>query len=148
MKETDNHLCEDGDKLICVLTNIIQHIVRILAVLMTIVIVFCVIDVGVVMYKKLIHSNYFLLELSDIFVIFASFLAVLIAIEIFINITLYLRDDVIHIKLVVATALMAIARKVIVLDFTSIEHEYLLGIAAIVISLGFTYFLVSLKART
>jgi uncharacterized membrane protein (DUF373 family) len=30
--------------------------------------------------------------------------AVLIAIEIFLNITLYLRDDVVHVKLVVATA--------------------------------------------
>ncbi len=41
----------------------------------------------------------------------------LIAIEIFLNIVLYLRDDVLHVKLVLATALMAIARKVIVLDY-------------------------------
>ena len=33
----------------------------------------------------------------------------LIAIEIFINITVYLREDVIHIKIVMATALMAIS---------------------------------------
>ncbi len=33
-------------------------------------------------------------------------MAVLIAIEIFHNIVLYLRDDVIHIKVVMATALM------------------------------------------
>ncbi len=38
-------------------------------------------------------------------------------IEIFINITVYLREDVIHVRLVVATALMAVARKVIVFDF-------------------------------
>ena len=44
---------------------------------------------------------------------FGAFMAVLIAIEILINITIYLRDDVIHVKIVMATALMAIARKVL-----------------------------------
>jgi uncharacterized membrane protein (DUF373 family) len=75
--------------------------------------------------------------------VFAAFLAVLIAIEIFANITLYLRDDVIHVKLVVATALMAIARKVIVLDLSILEPSYLYAIAAIVIALGITYWLLS-----
>ena len=39
-----------------------------------------------------------------------AFMAVLIAIEILINSTIYLRDDVIHVKIVMSTALMAIAR--------------------------------------
>ncbi len=51
----------------------------------------------------------------------------MIAIEIFINITVYLREDVIHVKIVMATALMAIARKVIILDLEKIEPEYLWG---------------------
>lgn len=43
---------------------------------------------------------------------FGAFIAVLIAIEILVNITAYLRNDVIQVKIVIATALMAIARKV------------------------------------
>jgi uncharacterized membrane protein (DUF373 family) len=78
-------------------------------------------------------------------VVFAAFLAVLIAIEIFVNITLYLRDDVIHVKLVIATALMAIARKVIVLDLTTLEPMYLFAIGVIVLALGVTYWLVSAR---
>jgi uncharacterized membrane protein (DUF373 family) len=69
-------------------------------------------------------------------------LTVLIAIEIFMNITLYLRDDVIHIKLVISTALMAIARKVIILDFDLVTPQQMLATAAVVISLGVTYWLV------
>ncbi|MBC8553483.1 MAG: phosphate-starvation-inducible PsiE family protein [Candidatus Brocadiales bacterium] len=38
-------------------------------------------------------------------------------ISIFINITLYLRIDVIHVKLVIEKALVAICKKVIVFDF-------------------------------
>lgn len=148
MVDKENHLSVEGDWLICKLSNSIKVLVRLLAIMMTVVIVFCVADVFLVIYEKLSTSPQFLLDLNDIFAVFASFLAVLIAIEIFVNIALYLRDDVIHIRLVVATALMAIARKVIVLDFTTIEQEFLIGIALIILALAVAYFLVSKKART
>jgi uncharacterized membrane protein (DUF373 family) len=105
-------------------------------------------DVAFVLYEKLLEPPFLLLSLNDIFVVFASFLAVLIAIEIFANITLYLRDDVIHVRLVIATALMAIARKVIVLDFNTVAPEYLYGTGAVLLALGVTYWLVASKART
>ena len=52
---------------------------------------------------------------------FGAFLSVLIAIEIFINITICIRNDVIPSKLVVATTLMAISRKVIIFDFKELR---------------------------
>ena len=67
--------------------------------------------------------------------------AVLIAIEILLNITLYLRDDVVHVKPVVATALMAIARKVIAFDFARINGMDILGAGAVVLALGIVYWL-------
>jgi len=86
-----------------------------------------------------------LLNISDIFATFGAFLAVLIAIEIFTNITLYIRNDVVPVKLVIATALMAIARKVIVFDFKEITPMYLLATAAVVLALGVTYWLITMK---
>ena len=141
-----NHLDENAeDPLIAVLHRLIRFAIRILAVLMTAVIFWAVADVLLVLYEKLSTPPVFLLDMTDIFQVFAAFLAVLIAIEIFANITLYLRDDVIHVKLVVATALMAIARKVIVLDLSILEPSYLYAIAAIVIALGITYWLLSFR---
>jgi uncharacterized membrane protein (DUF373 family) len=69
-------------------------------------------------------------------------MAVLIAIEIFINITIYLRDNVIHVKIVIATAMMAIARKVIILDLDTTPAEYLWGIALIVVAMSVAYLVV------
>jgi len=69
---------------------------KVLAVLMTLLIIWGVLDVFYVMYMRLKTPPYFLLSLSDILAVFSAFLAVLIAIEIFINIVMYLRDDVIH----------------------------------------------------
>nr|WP_234402778.1 phosphate-starvation-inducible PsiE family protein [Pseudoalteromonas piratica] len=79
--------------------------------------------------------------------VFSAFLAVLIAIEIFINIVMYLRDDVIHINLVIATTLMAIARKVILLDFSKLAPEYIWITAGLVLALGLTYWLVAVKEK-
>lgn len=69
-------------------------------------------------------------------------MAVLIAIEILINITIYLRDDVIHVKIVMATALMAVARKVIVLDFETITPPYIYGLAAVALAMSVGYWLI------
>lgn len=140
----DNHLAvANDDPLIDRLHWVIRQAIRVLAVLMVAVILWCVADVVLVLYEKLATPPVLLLDLNDIFVVFAAFLAVLIAIEIFANITLYLRDDVIHVKLVIATALMAIARKVIVLDLSVLEPMYLFAIGLIVLALGITYWLIS-----
>ena len=84
----------------------------------------------------------YILTITDILATFGAFMAALIAIEIFINITIYLREDVIHVKIVMATALMAIARKVIILDLSQIEPEYLWGIASVVLAISLRYWLV------
>ncbi|HKK99705.1 MAG TPA: phosphate-starvation-inducible PsiE family protein [Desulfotignum sp.] len=127
---------------------LIRFSVRCLAVLMTLVILFGVVDVAWEIYEKLRTPPVMLMNISDILATFGAFMAVLIAIEIFINITIYLRDDVIHVKIVMATALMAIARKVIILDFTVISPDYIFATAALVFAMGIGYWLVARYADT
>lgn len=138
---------EGDDRLIGVLNRIIRGGVRALAVLMVLVILWGIADVIWVIYQDLIDPPFMILKISDILEIFGAFLVVLIAIEIYLNITMYLRKDVIHVRLVVATALMAIARKVIVFDFQLLAYEHVLATAAVVLSLGITYWLISGKDK-
>jgi uncharacterized membrane protein (DUF373 family) len=130
------------DRLIQILHKTIRAAVKVLAVLMVFTILWGVVDVVYVIYQKLISPSFTTFTIRDIVSTFGAFLAVLIAIEIFINITLYIRKDVIHIKLVVATALMAIARKVIIFDFKEITPLYVFATAAVVLALGITYWLI------
>lgn len=139
---------EPEEGLLKILHAVIHFAVRVLAILMTLVILWGVADVVYVLYQRLIGPPFMLLTLSDLLALFGAFLAVLIAIEIFINITLYIRKDVLPVKMVVATALMAIARKVIVMDFKEIGALEALAIAAVILALGMTYWLVSLKPKT
>ena len=105
---------------------------------MVAVIMLSILDVLFTIYEKISHPPYLMLTTNDLLETFGAFLIVLIAIEIFINITLYIRSDVIPVKLVVATALMAISRKVIVFDYHHLDPTYVSSSALVVIALGIT----------
>ena len=153
MDDENDNLIEAGhdltqkhdDPFIEFLHCIIRFAVQALAVLMVLVIVWGIGDVVYVLYQRLSSPPFLLLSINDILATFGAFLAVLIAIEIFINITMYLKTDVIPVRLVVATALMAISRKVIIFDFEKITPPFILGTAAVVLALGITYWLISKK---
>lgn len=135
-----------SDKFIQLLQRVIHGALRVLAVIMVLVILWGVVDVVWVLYQRLLEPPLFILNISDILATFGAFMAVLIAIEIFINITVYLRDDEIHVKVVMATALVASARKIIVLDFEVISALEAFAIAAIVLTVSVGYWLVTFKA--
>lgn len=134
---------ENQDRLISVLNTIIRLGIRALAILMTLVILWRIGDVLWVIYQHLIAPPRFILKIEDILDAFGASLAVLIAVEICLNIILYLKEDIIHVKLVVATALMAIARKVIVFDFNKIDPEHVAASGVVIFALGITYWLIS-----
>ena len=135
-------LDDSPDRLIKILRQSIRYSVRLLAIFMTLMIFIGTVDVGWMLYEKIINSKpMFVLSISDILATFGAFMAVLIAIEIFINITMYLRDDVIHVRIVMATAIMAIARKVIVMDFEKIEVGFVWATAAVLLATTVGYWL-------
>lgn len=136
---------EHEDRTIRFLHRIIRMAVKVLAILMVLVIVWGIGDVIYVLYQRLTEPPFLLLQINDILATFGAFLAVLIAIEIFMNISMYLSTNVLPVRLVVATALMAIARKVIIFDFERITPPFVYGTAAVVLALGVTYWLISKK---
>ena len=129
------------DSVVRLCNRVIRAAVRLLSLMMILLIAWGIVDVGYVFYQKLNTPPHFLLKIDDILATFGAFLAVLIAIEIYSNITLYLERNVIHVRLVVATALMAIARKAIVLDYDSLAMEYVFATAALGLCFGIAYWL-------
>lgn len=138
---------EHHDPLIRSLHRVIRVCVKFLAVLMVLVIIMGVADVCYVLYSRLMTPPVMLFNVNDIFKIFGAFMVVLIAIEIFINIRLYLGSNTLPIKLVIGTALMAIARKVIVLDLENTTAIYIFAIASVVLALGVAYWLVGKTSK-
>ena len=130
------------DQILWVLKRIIHYSLKTLAGLMILVIIFGVIDVGWTLYQRLMAEPRFILTMGDVLATFGAFMVVLIAIEIFQNIILYLREDVIHVKIVLATALMAVARKVIILDYDQLNDMYVFATALLLVATGITYYLI------
>jgi len=129
--------------LIGYLNKLVNYTVLVLAALMAFVVLCGVAEIAAELYVMIKSTPYVLLSISGITSTFASFLAVLIAIDIFINISLYVRKHVIAVRLVVATALMAVARKIVVLEFTDINPMQIIAMAGLVAVLGFCYYYLS-----
>ncbi len=74
--------------------------------------------------------------------VFGVFLLVVIGIELLDTIKVYFRKHVIHVEVVMLVAIIALARKVIVMDFDQYAGVESLGIAAIILALAGGYFLI------
>jgi uncharacterized membrane protein (DUF373 family) len=72
----------------------------------------------------------------------------LIALEILENITAYLRDHSIQMELVIATSLIAVARKIIVLDFDNTPGVKIIGLAVAILGLAISYWLIRVTKNT
>jgi len=145
-KDSDSSEIRKKDPLISGLNKIISYCVKILAVMMILVILSSLIDVGFIMYDKIITTRPVgVLHIESILTVLGAFIAVLIAIEIFNNIIVYLKSDSVHVKLVLATALIAISRKVIILDYNNIAPINIFATAALVLATAIAYWIVTPK---
>jgi uncharacterized membrane protein (DUF373 family) len=84
---------------------------------------------------------------TTLFELFGLFLNVLIALEILENITAYLRKHVIQVELVIVTSLIAVARKIIILDLEKKSSSDLIALAVAVFSLSVGYAIVRYMNR-
>ena len=79
---------------------------------------------------------------TELFQLFGLFLNVLIALEILENITAYLKKHVIQVELVIVTSLIAVSRKIIILDLEKKDSDDLIALAVAVFSLSISYFVI------
>jgi uncharacterized membrane protein (DUF373 family) len=133
------------DPLMHYLNKTIIIAVKVLAVLMVFLIIWSVIDVVLTIVKQFLAPPFLLFNFEDLVHLFGNFLAVLIGIEIFLNIVFYLKQDAIHVPLVLATALTAISRKVIILDYNKLTADYIYATALVVFAVGIVFWLVTRK---
>lgn len=117
-------------------------IIYVLSFMMMVVIILSTIEFAYILLTDILEPPIFLLNTNDLLEIFGFFLLILIGVELFETIRTYLYEHVVHIEVVVEVALIAIARKVIILDLKEVPPISMLGIAAIIIALAIAYFLV------
>jgi uncharacterized membrane protein (DUF373 family) len=108
--------------------------------MMIIVIFLATLELGWIIIKDILRPPLFLLEIRDLVEIFGFFLLVLIGIELLETIKAYLIENIVHVDIVIEVALIAIARKIIILDLDQYDGLTLVGIATIIFSVAFAFF--------
>jgi uncharacterized membrane protein (DUF373 family) len=113
-----------------------------LVIMMAGVLVLATIELAYNILLTIINPPYFLLDFEEVLGLFGIFLLVLIGIELLDTIKIYFKRNVVHVEVVVLVAIIAIARKVIVLEPGTYDGTTLIGIAAIILALAVSYYLI------
>ena len=116
-------------------------VAKVLSVVMMTVILVAVGDLIILLVRELFSSPVGFFN-QTLFKVFGLFLNILIALELLENITAYLRKDTILVELVIVTSLIAIARKIIILDFQKTTGTEIIGLAIAILTLSISYWVI------
>jgi uncharacterized membrane protein (DUF373 family) len=128
------------------LENVEVLVSKILSIAMVVVILVAVYDLSIFLVR-----DFLIPEVSSpdfgrfgvsLFKIFGLFLNVLIALEILENISAYLKKHVIQVELVIVTSLIAVARKIIILDLEKKTAMDLIALAVAIFALAGSYWII------
>jgi uncharacterized membrane protein (DUF373 family) len=120
-----------------------RFIVGILAGLIALVILLATVDLGINLFKDIFQSApRFLIEVDALLGIFGQVLIILLGFELLETVKAYLRDDAIHVEVVLIVALIALARKVIVIEAGTVSGATMAGIGFLMLSIAASYWLV------
>ena len=117
-----------------------------LMIMLMAVLVAAIIDLAHIIFKSIFEISPWLLEAHEMILVLGAFLLVLIGVELLDTIKAYFKENAIHVEIVVLLAIIAVARKVILLDptnMTGFEYGFeMMGIGVIVVGLSAGYYLI------
>ncbi len=121
--------------------NIEVLVSKVLSIFLVLVILVAIVELGISICKELFnpHTGTFSTRLLNIF---GLFLDVLIALEILENITAYLRKHVFQVELVIVTSLIAVSRKIILLDLEKVPGIDIIGLGVAILALSISYWII------
>jgi len=128
------------------INRIEKGIYAVLMAMLVVVLVFAIFDLASVLIDSLINSTPGLIDTHEMITVLGGFLLVLIGVELLDTIKAYFRENTIHVEIVLLLAIIAIARKVILLDPSSMTgYEFgveMMGIGVIIVGLAGGYFMI------
>lgn len=119
-----------------------RWIIVFLMIILLVSMILGTIDLLINVINKVISPDpyYFLLQVEDLYKIFSVILIIIVGYELFKSMYLILKSDQIPVKSIIKIAAIAMGNKVITLNIKEAPHFELLGIAALMLSIGTTYY--------
>jgi len=122
------------------LAKIQRFTIVVLAGMLVIVVLLSTAHLGVLIGEEIWKTPRFLIPVEGLLDIFGYFLLVLIGAELLETLRAYLKQDVIHVRVVLEVALIAMARKAIIAEPASASSWELFGVAALILALAVAFY--------
>lgn len=110
--------------------------------IISLLLLLALVDVFIRLYDGLFHFPFRQFIEQQYQELIGLFLMILIGVELLEAIKGFLRDEILHVELVVLVAIIAVSRKVIVWGITKSSASEMLSLAAVLIALAATYWVV------
>ena len=124
------------------LKRVERLVVTVPPALMMIVVLLATLELCVMLVQRLVAPPFLLLDLKTLLELFGFFLMVLIGLELLETIKAYLRDECFRVEVVLLVAIIAVARKIIIMEPRELVAANVPAIAALVVGLAAGYYLV------
>jgi uncharacterized membrane protein (DUF373 family) len=109
--------------------------------MMVVVVFLSTVELGVILVEQMLKPpRFILLDINEMLKIFGFFMMILIGLELIETIKVYLVEEMVHVEVILLVAIIAIARKVIILDVKTVAPFTLIGVAAIILALSIGYY--------
>ena len=123
-----------------------KAVYAVLMIMLMIVLIAALLELVATMYDTLWEHTRYILNPTEMISVLGGFLLVLIGVELLDTIKAYFIENTIHVEIIILLAIIAMARKVILLDPTAMEPFAfgfeLMGIGVIVVGLSAGYYLI------
>ena len=125
-----------------------RYLIQSLMVMMAFVLLMATIDLGWTIIKDILRPPFMVINVTQLLDMFGLFMLVIIGIELLETIKkTYLTHEIPHYEVVLSVAIIAIARKVIILDIEETTSLSLIGIASIIMALTIGYYFMKKTER-
>jgi uncharacterized membrane protein (DUF373 family) len=122
-----------------------KYIVLVLLLMMVLVVLLATAELVAILIEEMAKPpRIFLLNIEELLDIFGFFMMILIGLELIETVKVYLKTNSLHVEPIFLVAIIAITRKVIILDLKKMEPMTLLGVAAIIFALTAGYYFLKL----
>ncbi len=136
---------EKGIDKVLAITKVAKRWMIIAVLLLMVLIVFAsVLELAIFLFHEFTDpvSGILLLDINELFRVFGFIFIVLIGFELLESIEMYFKKNVIHAEVVLLIAVIAVARKVVLLDLEKHDPITIIGLSLIILSLGACYSLI------
>lgn len=134
-------------RLLSVIQGFESMIILALILLMMGVVTLSALELAVVLFQRVSSPPVLLLNLQELLEVLGFFMMVLIGLELLETIKNYLTQHALHVEVVLLVAMIAVARKVIILNMKETSAESMMGIAVLLFSLSGSYYLIKKGMR-